>query len=110
MLHLALRANKARGIVPLSLFLGDLWQSAVIANWSDCQTVEAVTGGIADRVFRHAKKRGAKTLGHPVNSHPNTFGALVRQEWRNLGLASTQSRFAGASDCGDRAVRSYSSG
>lgn len=66
--------------------LCDLWQSAVIRRWRDCDSVEAVIGAVADRVLALAKQRGSRTVGHPVCAHPDAVSALVGRAYRDLGL------------------------
>lgn len=85
-LNLGLRLLPAGHGEKLALPLADIWQRSVIRNWVECDTVEAVIGQIADRVLLHAKKSGAKTMGHPVNSHPARFAELLNAEYDDLGL------------------------
>lgn len=86
LLHAGLKLSSGYNEDRVYIAICDLWQRAVIANWEDCDVVEAVTGGIADRVLRFAKERGVKTIGHPVNSHPVKYAGLVNQEAERLGI------------------------
>ncbi|WP_083967113.1 glycosyltransferase family 4 protein [Methylosinus sp. R-45379] len=86
LLHVGLALNPLFNEDKLYIGICEAWQAAVMASWEDCDVVEAVTGGIADRVLRFAKKRGARIVGHPVNSHPLTYAYLVNREAERLGL------------------------
>lgn len=85
-LHASLRVLRPQSDSALTTFFGDYWQQAVIRNWRDSDTVEAVIGEVADRVLDHAKRRGSRTVGHPVNSHPTAFADLINDEYDRLGL------------------------
>lgn len=85
-LHAAARALPSRGARRLETPICDIWQSGVIRRWRDCDAVEAVIGGVADRVLAFAKRRGCATLGHPVCAHPDTVSTLVGTAYAGLGL------------------------
>lgn len=78
----------ARATIPIC----DGWQRDVVRHWRDCDAVEAVTGAIADRVLDHAKRRGSRTLGHPVCAHPSAVADLVGRAYDDLGLNPAAAR------------------
>lgn len=85
LLHAALGYAKIFNEQTVYTAVCDLWQSAVIRRWVDCDSVEAVIGEVADKVILHARSRGSRILGHPVNSHPHTFAEIVNEENARLG-------------------------
>jgi glycosyltransferase involved in cell wall biosynthesis len=85
-LHSLLRI--APGIPPSALMttLGDFWQRAVISQWRDAEVVQAVIGELADHILEFAQKRGARTVGHPVTSHPAYLVEALKLEHDLIGL------------------------
>ena len=80
------RGLPARFAAALESPICDRWQEAVIRAWTDCDTVEAVIGAIADRVVAFAKRRGCRVIGHPVCAHPQTVATHVGRAFAELGL------------------------
>lgn len=82
----AFRAAPTRWAPALTDTLADAWQSAALRRWTDCDSLEAVTGAVADRVIAHAGRRGARVLGHPVTTHPVTMRRLLDAAMADVGL------------------------
>lgn len=78
-----------------ALALCDLWQADVIRHWRDCDSVEAVIGAVADRVIDHARARGSRIIGHPVQSHPDNVGEWVGRAYAETGLDPRQALLPG---------------
>ena len=85
-LHATLRLLKPHDISSVMTLWGDVFQSGVLASWSDCSGVEVVIGELSDRILSFAKRNGVRTISHPVTSHPATFFNLVADEQERLGL------------------------
>lgn len=91
-LQAAWRCLPDAGRAAAETVLCNAWQQAVVRKWTDCDTVEAVIGAVADKVLAHARSRGARVLGHPVCAHPDTVALAVGRAHADLGLDPRQAR------------------
>jgi glycosyltransferase involved in cell wall biosynthesis len=95
LLHAAYRCAPSDSLNGLYTRLGDIWQSDVMRHWTPCDSVEAVIGGIADRVIAFARSRGARVLGHAVCAHPVVANGLIGQAYASLGLDPVRATLPG---------------
>jgi glycosyltransferase involved in cell wall biosynthesis len=72
-------------ILQLAPCYADLWQTAVLRRWTQCELLHVMLHGTALRLMKRAKREGAVVIAEPVNQHPQDLHELLHQEaerWR----------------------------
>lgn len=82
--HLRLISHRL-GNVLFPLY-SDVWERSAIRRWRHCDILHLMLHGSRGLLLRHARDRGALTVGEPVNSHPAAAQELMREEYARLNL------------------------
>lgn len=84
--NLHLRLFNSHGLELAFNTAAELWERLALRRWQDCDLLHIMLDGTGRSLLRRARRHGSVTIGEPLNSHPETYYAILNEEHERLGL------------------------